>query len=55
MDIDYVREYLPFLPHTATLVAMYICVAVVIALFVWGFVRRYRALRGAAAPACGRP
>jgi hypothetical protein len=43
MGIDYVREYLPFLPHVATLIAMYTCVAVVIALFVWGFVRRYRA------------
>ncbi len=43
MGIDYVREYLPFLPHTATLVAMYACVAVVIALFVWGFARRHRA------------
>lgn len=43
MDVDYVREYLPFLPHTATLVAMYACVVVVIALFVWGLVRRYRA------------
>ena len=43
MAIDYVREYLPFLPRTATLITMYTCVAVVIALFVWGFVRRYRA------------
>ena len=43
MGIDYVREYLPFLPHTVTLTAMYACVAVVMALFIWGFVRRYRA------------
>ena len=45
VGIDYVREYLPFLPHTATLIAMYTCVAVVVALFVWGFVAplpRYR-------------
>jgi Fe-S oxidoreductase len=41
MGIDYVREYLPFLPHTATLIVMYGCVAVVIGLFVWGFVQRY--------------
>lgn len=47
MGIDYVREYLPFLPHTATLVAMYTCVALVAVLFVWGFVRRYRRYRGA--------
>lgn len=47
MGIDYVREYLPFLPHTATLVAMYSCVALVAVLFVWGFVRRYRRYRGA--------
>ena len=46
MDIDYSREYLPFLPHTPTLIAMYSCVAVVVALFVWGFVRRYRRYRG---------
>lgn len=45
MDIDYTREYLPFLPHTTTLVVMYACVAVVIALFVWGLVRRYRRYR----------
>lgn len=42
MDIDYTREYLPFLPHTATLIAMYSCVVVVAVLFVWGFWRRYR-------------
>ena len=36
MGIDYVREYLPFLPHTATLVAMYTCVGVVAVLFIWG-------------------
>ena len=42
VGIDYAREYLPFLPHAATLIAMYSCVAVVIALFVWGLVRRYR-------------
>lgn len=42
MDIDYVREYLPFLPHSDTLIAMYACVTVVVALVVLGFVRRYR-------------
>jgi Fe-S oxidoreductase/nitrate reductase gamma subunit len=47
VGIDYTREYLPFLPHTATLVAMYTCVAVVAVFFVWGFVRRYRRYRGA--------
>jgi Fe-S oxidoreductase/nitrate reductase gamma subunit len=47
VGIDYVREYLPFLPHAATLVAMYSCVAVVVVLFAWGFVRRYRRYRGA--------
>lgn len=47
MGIEYTREYLPFLPHTATLVAMYTCVAVVAVLFVWGLVRRYRRYRGA--------
>ncbi len=47
MGIDYVREYLPFLPHTATLVAMYTCVGVVAVLFIWGLVRRYRRYRGA--------
>jgi Fe-S oxidoreductase/nitrate reductase gamma subunit len=45
VDIDYAREYLPFLPHAATLIAMYAGVAVVSALFVWGFVRRYRRYR----------
>jgi len=43
VDIEYTREYLPFLPHTATLVVMYACVVVVAVLFVWGFWRRYRA------------
>ena len=53
MGIEYVREYLPFLPHTATLVAMYACVAVVTALFVWGFVRRYRRYTGGGASLWG--
>ena len=47
MGVDYVRDYLPFLPHTTTLAAMYACVAVVAGLFVWGAVRRYRRYRGA--------
>lgn len=46
MDIHYVREYLPFLPHTATLVAMYACVALVVVLLTLGFVRRLRRYRG---------
>ena len=46
MDIDYAREYLPFLPHTATLIAMYACVVVVVVLFAWGFARRYRRYGG---------
>jgi Fe-S oxidoreductase/nitrate reductase gamma subunit len=46
VDIDYAREYLPFLPHAATLIAMYSCVAVVVVLFVWGSVRRYHRYRG---------
>lgn len=45
MHIHYVREYLPFLPRTATLIAMYSCVAVVAVLVVWGFVRRVRRYR----------
>ena len=45
MDIDYSRDYLPFLPHSATLIVMYSCVAVVVALFIWGLVRRTRAYR----------
>ena len=45
MGIDYSRDYLPFLPHTATLMVMYSCVAVVVGLFVWGLVRRSRAYR----------
>jgi Fe-S oxidoreductase/nitrate reductase gamma subunit len=45
VGIDYARDYLPFLPHTATLVAMYACVAVVAGLFIWGGVRRYRRYR----------
>jgi nitrate reductase gamma subunit/ferredoxin len=47
VGVDYVRDYLPFLPHTATLVAMYACVAVMAGLFVWGAVRRYGRYRGA--------
>ncbi len=49
MGIDYARDYLPFLPHTATLVAMYACVAVVAGLFIWGGVRRYRRYRSGGA------
>ena len=47
MGIDYARDYLPFLPHTATLAVMYTCVAVVAGLFMWGAVRRYGRYRGA--------
>jgi Fe-S oxidoreductase len=43
VEIDYTREYLPFLPHAATLVVMYACVGVVVALFAWGYLRRLRA------------
>jgi Fe-S oxidoreductase/nitrate reductase gamma subunit len=46
MEVDYLREYLPFLPHTPTLIAMYACAGVVAVLFVWGFVRRYRRYSG---------
>jgi Fe-S oxidoreductase/nitrate reductase gamma subunit len=46
VGIDYARDYLPFLPHTATLAVMYACVAVVAGLFVWGAVRRYGRYRG---------
>lgn len=49
MDIDYAREYLPFLSHAVTLIVMYACVAVVTGVFVWGAVRRlrtYRSVRG---------
>jgi Fe-S oxidoreductase/nitrate reductase gamma subunit len=49
VGIDYARDYLPFLPHTATLVAMYACVAVVAGLFVWGAARRYRRYRSGGA------
>jgi len=45
MDIDYAREYLPFLSPTVTLVVMYSCVAVLVGLFVWGAARRVRAYR----------
>jgi len=47
MDIEYAREYLPFLSQRATLIAMYACVAILIGVFVWGVVRRVRAYRGA--------
>ena len=39
------REYLPFLPRTATLIAMYSCLALVVVLLAWGFLRRVRSYR----------
>jgi Fe-S oxidoreductase/nitrate reductase gamma subunit len=42
LGIDYAREYLPFLPHTATLIAMYSCVLLLLLLFALGLVTRYR-------------
>ncbi|MFA4965964.1 MAG: (Fe-S)-binding protein [Thermoleophilia bacterium] len=49
MGIEYVREYLPFLSHAATLIVMYTCVAVVVALFAWGFAHRFGRYRRAGA------